>query len=287
MLANLSSPRKDHDSDTLDAGTNFSDAERKATSKYTEIGSKFPTRKRAKPWTDTSADAILHTELTPTSSRTSGFEKASKSVMLLSRRKSPRGSRQVVTEVEDDANLKPLNASASRTRVVPFIRGKHLTTKRKAKLEQPQTLVRDKKRNMSLEKNRFAAARCRIKRQRIERELQTRSRELVSSNRALRKIISNMSKEVKLLQSIMSVHMLSESYEMPMSTPEALSEQAVNDPFFQMDLYDNNGFEEMASLYQESFGLESFQALPPCDNFPSAWECLLPQLDLIGHPNIS
>lgn len=291
---NISSLTQDRYVNSLNAGTSLSGMDRTATSKHTKPESRLLARLRAEPFIDVPANVLHYGQLTRYTPRASNCNEASKSVKLTSRRVYSRNIRQLALGDKAASASKPSNVLACETCVLPMVRGEHLTKKSMAQLKQPKTLLDDQKRKLFLEKNRVAAANCRVKRQRREKELQIRSRELVSSNSALRKVLLEMSQEVQQLRSTLSVHLLGQDYQTATNFSEAFSEQAVDDRFCQIDLCNNDRLEARESLHQGSFGSEFrdeqdmslengyLQALSPLNSFSPVWECVSPRPEFIA-----
>jgi hypothetical protein len=239
---NTGSTPKGHDFDSLYSETEFPEVNKTATSKHAQTAAEIPIREWARLPAGLPAHVQLHGVLTTSSPEASNFEEAPKSVRLLSRRSRPRNNHQVLKEVEDGVEHELSNPSAFSAHVVST-QGDDL----------PKPLVLVKKQSASLEKNKIAAAECRIKRKRTERKLQKRSHELASKNRALRKIVLDLSQEAMQLQSILSIHLLEECWPTPMNTGEELGIEAFDGRFFLIDLSnDDHGFEETTSLHQQS-----------------------------------
>ena len=179
----VSLPLKHDNFEVFIAGMSFLEVDGTSILKYTREASSRPAHKGAEPPVHAS-HAVQHGQLTFPSSRSPSLDDASKTVKLISLKTCPRKTRQL----EAASAFESSDASASRTCMASTGRGHHLIERKTTHSKQPVMLVEEKNRKFSLERNKIAAANCRIKRQRRETELQTHSREL-SSNSAFREIV--------------------------------------------------------------------------------------------------
>lgn len=142
-------------------------------------------------------------------------------------------------------------ASPSRLSLLSSSEAKHHTRKATTCRKKQKSHTEDEKRRRSLEKNKLAAAHCRIKRRQKEDSLQERSRELLAKNIILKGNISNMLDDVRQLQSILKSHLTSGDCSVPANIAEALIGERADDCQIQMDMSDDEGSEAIAKPFQQ------------------------------------
>ena len=190
--------------------------------------------------------------------KTSGDYKGLRTSLGRPRRASSRKRHSL--EIGMEAGLaSELSGAAASEGCAVSVTKEHRSTKRKTTHnEQPVNLNQEQKKKSCLEKNRIAAASCRLKRQRRESELQTRSHELALSNSALKEIVSGMHKELQQLKLMLSGHRSNECCQMSTELGGEFTEGAVDECFQQMECGSEDSYETIASLYSDSNNMEFY-----------------------------
>jgi hypothetical protein len=246
---------KQYELELFIARTNCSEEGGSSISECTSEASSWPARNGAEPIIQISHGAYQG-QPTTTSSTLSSNDNCSKSTTLALRKVSSRKTQSLETEMEAGFASKLSDAPASKMCAVSIIKGHHSTKRKTMHIKQPVKLKQEQKRRSCLEKNRIAAASCRLKRQRRESELQTRSHELASNNSALKELVSGMQEELQQLKSMLSGHLSNECRQMSIELGEEFTEGAIDDCFQQMESCSEDSYGTMASFHPGSYNVE-------------------------------
>jgi hypothetical protein len=118
------------------------------------------------------------------------------------------------------------------------------TSKRK-----PLPVLPDSKRKLSLEKNRLAAARCRVNKKQRTDHLQESWRELICKNGLLRTTVSDMIEDIRLLQSCLVHHSTTGGCEMPAEIDRTLQRMRCEHLWSKLRVGEDNDMEMMEEEY--------------------------------------
>lgn len=165
------------------------------------------------------------------------------------------------------------------------------TKKRKASRKstkaptQPAANPEDDKRKMSLEKNRLAAAKCRINKKEKTDQLQRDSHDKAIENTFLKQTIMQMKEEVQQLQTLLMSHSSSEHCKNPENIHEALgaadsknfTSAMTNNHFLSMQPQDST-MHQLQSTHEDYFQPRVIPALPEF-NLSADFEVRTPMLD--------
>ena len=251
--ASLSS--KHHEFELFIARTNCLEEVESPISRCTSEASSWPAHDAAEAFLQISYAAPEEQSAAPSPSMTSDG-KGSEMTELIPRKVSTRKIHPQVLGMEAGLTSELSDALGAKTSTSSITKG-HKSTKRKTTYTKPPVKLKpEQKRKSCLEKNRVAAASCRLKRQRRESELQTHSHELASSNSTLKKVVSGMQEEVQKLKSMLSIHLLNGCHQVSTGLGEEFTEGGLDDYFQQMECSSENSSETMASLYSESYNME-------------------------------
>jgi hypothetical protein len=246
----------------------------------------------ARPSTDVSSHVVRHGLITPPPFTSPASNKIPKIVKRSARNSaSPRKSHQPRTGASAASASASFVSSSSESNAKSTSKASDRTRKTTRRLRTPVRLLDDQKRKLSLEKNKIAAANCRIKKRKREHCLETQSRELVFDNTILKQSISDMTQHLEELRSMLQVHVLSSGCYAASHIQETLGEQSSHDNFLSMSACDDNGSESMESLHGDLFTPDS--SLVPemvaddwsvpdmltLEGLSPPWESLLSSLD--------
>lgn len=126
---------------------------------------------------------------------------------------------------------------------------KRKTTRKSMAATQPATNPEDDKRKMSLEKNRLAAAKCRVNKKERTDQLQRDSHDKAVENTFLKQTVLQMKEEVQQLQTVLMSHSSSDHCRNPESIHETLGAAGSDDFADQMA---NNHFLSIQSRHQDT-----------------------------------
>lgn len=259
--------------------------------KHGEGSSTSEVYKRARMSEEVSSHVVRHGLITPPPFTSPVSNKVAKVVKCRARnRTSPEKSPQPRTDVSA-ASTVSLVSYSSESNAASISKASDRTRKTTKRLRTPARLLDDGKRTLSLQKNKIAAANCRVKKKKKEHYLQTQSRELVSNNTTLKQSVSNMRQHLQELRSMLQFHAASSGCYAPAHIQEALGEQSSHDNFLSRSPCDENGCESMESLHRDLFTPDSsllpemladdwsLPDLPALEGFLPPWEPLLSSLD--------
>jgi hypothetical protein len=206
----------------------------------------------SRAYTDPSSHVVRHGQITPPITSPS-MNKTTK-VVKRSAHTSPglRKSHQFHT-----ATKATRLATSFKSNAEPFAMASDRTGRKPPRLRTPVRLLNDRERKLSLEKNKIAAANCRIKKQKKENGLQAQSRELVSKNTILKQSVSDMTQHLQELRCMLQFHVLSEGCYAPTHIHKALGESG-HDSFSPMSLCDNDGLDSTGELCQKSLTSDTY-----------------------------
>lgn len=237
-----------------------------------------------------SSHVVRHGQVTPRPIKASLSNDAPKDVKSSAPNSASKKSHGLQLAVSAASTSLVSLSSISNVESVP--KSSQRTAKPTKRLRTPVRLLNDRERKLSLEKNKMAAANCRVKKQKRENGLQAQSRELVSNNAVLKQSVSDMTHHLQELRCMLQFHVLSAGCYAPSHVQEALGEQSSHDSFSQTSLCDDTGSISTGELPQTSstestYNLPDMVAddwcmsdVPPIGGLSPTWESLLPLLDL-------
>lgn len=241
---------------------------------------------------DVSSHVVRHGLITPPPFTSPVLNKVPKVVKRSARNSaSPRKSPQPRTDVSAASASASSVSSSSESNAKSISKASDRTGNTTPRPRTPVRLLDDRKRKLSLEKNKIAAANCRIKKKKKEHCLQAQSRELVSNNTILKQSVSDMTQHLRELRSMLQFHVLSSGCYAPAHIEGALGEKSSHDSSSSMSLCDDNGSESMDSLHRDLFtpdsSLVSEMVADDCslpdiltlEGLSPSWESLLSSLD--------
>lgn len=169
-------------------------------------------------------------------------------------------------------------------------RTRHRSTKPTTSFACPATSPNKEKREISLEKNKVAAAKCRIKNKQRVAKLQKQSQELTTTNTVLKQTIKEMMVDIQQLQLIWASHMTNAGCQMPEEIPQTLNRLESPDCWDDTRLHDYDEHESMLELHHnEDLGLQ-LELLPSWPSSPSPSMVTLsplPNLDIVGEYEVT
>jgi hypothetical protein len=259
----------------------------------TETSSISDTSEKARLPRYTSSHSVRYGRLTPPMSTSSVSDNTPEPVKRSARNgASPRKSHLSQTNPRAASIATSYVSFSSALVGKPTTKASHSTGKAMPKSKPAATQQDDRKRKLSLEKNKIAAANCRMKRQKQEHLLKDQSRELASKNTILKQNVSEMTQQLQELQSMLQLHVLSSGCYKPADIQEALSEQSNGYSLSSMSLCEDDESQSAKSLRQDISNPDVFALaenvaddwyvpdLPPLESGSPFWESLLPSLDL-------
>jgi hypothetical protein len=261
--------------------------------KDAETSSSSDTSEQARPPKNTSSYSVRYGQVSPPMSTSSMSDNTPEPVKRSSRNgASVRKSHLSQTNPRAAPSATSFASFSSSLVGKPITKASHSTGKPTTKSKPTTTQQDDRKRKLSLEKNKLAAANCRMKRQKQEHRLKDQSRDLASKNTVLKQNVSEMTQQLQELQSMLQLHVLSSGCYKPADIQEALSEQSNGYSLSSMSLCEDDESQSAKSLRQDLSNLDSFPLaetvaddwyvpdLPPLESGSPFWESLLPSLDL-------